>query len=53
MLSWAIAFLFIALVAGVLGFAIVAGTAALVAKVALFVFLVLFVVSFVVGRRLL
>ncbi len=51
MLPWTIAFLLIALVTGVLGFAIVAGTAALLAKVGFFVFLVLFVVSFVVGRR--
>lgn len=51
MLPWSIAFLLIALGAGVFGFAVVAGTAALLAKVAFFVFLVLFVVAFVIGRR--
>ena len=38
--------------AAVLGFGVIAGGAALLAKVAVFVFLVLFVVSLVVGRRL-
>ncbi|MBP9142867.1 MAG: DUF1328 domain-containing protein [Thermoanaerobaculia bacterium] len=51
MLSWAVAFLLIAVIAAVLGFAVIAGTAALLAKVAVFVFLVLFVVALVVGRR--
>ena len=51
MLSWAVAFLVIAVIAAVLGFVVIAGTAALLAKVAFFVFLVLFLVSLVVGRR--
>jgi len=50
MLSWALAFLVIALIAAVLGFGVVAGTAAWVAKVLFVVFLVLFVVSLVAGR---
>jgi uncharacterized membrane protein YtjA (UPF0391 family) len=51
MLSWAVAFLVVAVIAAVLGFGVIAGTAALLAKVAFFVFLVLFVVSLVLGRR--
>lgn len=51
MLSWAITFLIIALIAGVLGFGVVAGTAAWIAKVLFVVFLVLFIVSLVSGRR--
>ena len=52
MLPWAVAFLISAACAAVLGFGVIAGGAALLAKVAVFVFLVLFVVSLVVGRRL-
>lgn len=51
MLSWAIIFLIIALVAGVLGFGVVAGTAAWIAKVLFVVFLILFLVSLIAGRR--
>ncbi len=51
MLSWAITFLIIALIAGVLGFTTVAGTAIGFAKIIFVVFLVLFVLSFVMGRR--
>ena len=50
MLSWALTFLIIALIAGVLGFTIVAGTAAWIAKVLFVVFLVLFVASLLRGR---
>jgi uncharacterized membrane protein YtjA (UPF0391 family) len=50
MLSWAIMFLVIALIAGVLGFGIVAGTAAWIAKILFVVFLILFVVSLISGR---
>ena len=45
MLSWALMFLIIALIAGVLGFGVIAGTAAGIAKILFLVFLVLFVVS--------
>ena len=45
MLSYAILFLIIALVAGVLGFGVIAGTAAAIAKVLFLVFLVLFALS--------
>jgi len=50
MLSWALTFLVIALIAGVLGFGVVAGTAAQIAQVLFFLFLVLFVVSLIFGR---
>lgn len=51
MLSWAVAFLVIAIIAGVLGFGVVAGTAAMIAKVLFVLFLILFVVSLITGRR--
>jgi len=51
MLSWALTFLVIALIAGVLGFGVVAGTAASIAKILFFVFLVLFVIGLFMGRR--
>jgi uncharacterized membrane protein YtjA (UPF0391 family) len=51
MLSWALLFAMIALIAAVLGFGVVAGTAAWIAKVIFFVFLILFVVSLLSGRR--
>jgi uncharacterized membrane protein YtjA (UPF0391 family) len=50
MLSWALTFLIIAVIAAVLGFGIIAGTAASIAKVLFFVFLILFLVSLVRGR---
>ena len=45
MLGWALTFLVVALIAGVLGFTTIAGTAIGVAKILFFVFLVLFVIS--------
>jgi uncharacterized membrane protein YtjA (UPF0391 family) len=51
MLRWAIVFLLIALVAGALGFFGLEGTAMTFARVLFFLFLVLFVVSLVMGRR--
>ena len=50
MLSWAITFLIVALIAGVLGFGVIAGTAATIAKICFFVFIVLFLVSLLTGR---
>jgi uncharacterized membrane protein YtjA (UPF0391 family) len=47
MLGWALTFLVVALIAGVLGFTTVAGAAIGIAKILFFVFLVLFVVSLV------
>jgi len=43
--------LIVALICGVLGFGVLAATAALVAKVLLFLFLILFLVTLVSGRR--
>lgn len=51
MLSWAITFLVIAIVAAVLGFGGIAGAATGIAKILFGVFLVLFVLSFILGRR--
>ncbi len=56
MLGWALTFLVVALIAGVLGFTTIAGTAIGVAKILFFVFLVLFVVSLIMnvmrGRKI-
>jgi uncharacterized membrane protein YtjA (UPF0391 family) len=52
MLSWSIFFLIIALVAALLGFSSIAGTAAVIAKILFGVFLVLFVISLIFGRRI-
>ncbi len=49
MLSWAVTFLIIALIAAVLGFGGIAGTAVEIAKILFFVFLLLFVISAVLG----
>ncbi len=51
MLSWSIFFLIIALVAAVLGFTTIAGAAAGIAKILFGVFLVLFLISLFLGRR--
>lgn len=51
MLSWALTFLIIALIAGALGFGGVAGEAAWVAHVLFVIFIVLFLVSLIAGRR--
>ncbi len=51
MIRWAILFAILALVAGVLGFGNMAGDLAYIAKILVFVFLVLFVISLVMGRR--
>ena len=51
MLSWAITFLIIAIVAAVLRFGGIAGTATGIAKILFVVFLVMFIASFFFGRR--
>ncbi len=52
MLYWAAIFLIIALIAGALGFGgFIAGTALSIAKILFFIFLVMFVVSLIMGRR--
>ena len=50
MLSWALTFLIVALIAAALGFSGVAGPAAGFAEVCFLVFLVLFLVSLLFGR---
>ncbi len=50
MLRWAIVFAVLALIAGVLGFGGLSGDFSYIAKILLFVFLVLFVVSLIFGR---
>ncbi len=49
MLGWAITFLLVALVAAVLGFGGIAGTAIEIAKIIFFVAIVLFLISAVVA----
>lgn len=51
MLSWALTFLIIALIAGLFGFGLVGGMAYGAAKIFFFIFLVLAVVSLITGRR--
>lgn len=51
MLGWVITFAILALLAGILGFGGLAGSFATIAKVLLFVFLALFVISLIFGRR--
>jgi uncharacterized membrane protein YtjA (UPF0391 family) len=51
MLNYAVIFLLIAIVAGILGFGVIAGTAATIAKVLFLFFLVLFIASFFRGNK--
>ena len=51
MLNWAVTFFIIAIIAAVLGFTRIAGSAIDIAKILFFVFLILAVVSFIFGRR--
>ena len=51
MLSYALTFLLIALIAGAMGFGVVAGTAAYIAKIFFVIFLVLFVAALLRGRK--
>ena len=51
MLNYALSFLLIAIVAGILGFGVVAGTAAYIAKALFVIFLVLFIASLFRGRK--
>lgn len=51
MLNYAVIFLIVAILAGVLGFGVIAGTAATIAKICFVVFLVLFLFSLLGGRR--
>ena len=49
MLSWAVTFFVLALLAGLLGFFALAGLAAVIARILLFTFLALFVFSLLSG----
>ncbi|MBS9476715.1 DUF1328 domain-containing protein [Ancylobacter radicis] len=49
MLGWALTFLVVALIAAVLGFGGIAGTAIEIAKIIFFVAIILFLVSAVIG----
>jgi uncharacterized membrane protein YtjA (UPF0391 family) len=51
MLSWAVTFLIIAIIAGVLGFSGIAGTAVNIAWILFVVGLVMALIFFVAGRR--
>jgi len=50
MLRYAVVFLLIAILAGVLGFGVVAGTAAAIARILFFIFLLFFVLSLFRGK---
>ncbi len=49
MLGWALTFLVVALIAGVLGFTTIAGASIAIAKLVFYVFLILFVVSLIMN----
>ena len=51
MLSWTFLFLAIAVIAGILGFWIIAGLAAWIAKVLFVIFLIFFVLGLISGRK--
>ncbi len=51
MLGLVLTFLLIAIIAGILGFGIIAGTAALIAKVLFIIFLISFLISLLFHRR--
>jgi uncharacterized membrane protein YtjA (UPF0391 family) len=51
MLRWAILFLIIAIIAAVFGFGDIAAAATGIARILFFVFLILFVIALLLGRR--
>lgn len=51
MLRWALIFLIVALISALFGFTEITGTAMTAAKILFFVFLVMFVVSLVLGSK--
>jgi uncharacterized membrane protein YtjA (UPF0391 family) len=51
MLHWSLVFLVIAIIAALLGFGGIAGTAAGIAKILFFVFLVVWLLALIMGRR--
>ena len=52
MLQWSLIFLIIAMIAGLLGFTSVAGTALEIAKILFFIFLFLFLLTIVIGSSI-
>jgi uncharacterized membrane protein YtjA (UPF0391 family) len=51
MLNWAVTFFIVAIIAAVLGFSNIAGSAIDIAKILFVVFLILAIVSFVMGKK--
>ena len=51
MLRWAVVFLIVAIIAAVFGFGGIAAAATDIARILFFVFLVLFIVALILGRR--
>ncbi len=51
MLYWAVIFLVVAIIAGIFGFTGIAGTSIWIAKILFFVFIILFIISLLFGRR--
>ena len=51
MLHWSLVFLVLAIIAAILGFGGIAGTAVGIAKILFFVFLVIWIVGLIAGRR--
>lgn len=51
MLGWALTFLVVAIIAGLLGFGVIASASAGIAKIIFVIFLVLFVIALLRGRK--
>lgn len=51
MLRWSITFFIVAIIAAILGFGGIAGAAVGIAKIFFFVFLALFVISLIMGKK--
>lgn len=52
MIKWAITFFILAIVAGLLGFGLIANLSFGIAKILFYIFLALFVISFIFGKRI-
>lgn len=53
MIKWAITFLVLAIIAGLFGFGLIANMAYGIAKILFYVFIALFVLSLIFGKRIL
>lgn len=49
MLYWALVFLVIAIIAALFGFGLIAGASYMIAKVLFFIFLIIFIISLIMG----